>query len=1484
MKNHLKTLLGLGSLALALCAATALRAQSAPAIFVTLSTAQVASGTTPTAATTTTIAAPGTGWAYSAAAPVAGTTWNVIQRPNPLIPTGTGDTSRLGLKVCNSANNIALTSATGTAAVAYLTTSIDVISLDSNAGRTEPSTGAGGNTVLGPNGLMDGAWRIYNGAEMILHSISGLTPGQRYYLYCYGSTTGAGGGARFTLNAANVPGGNGTTTTFVETRGAVGGNVFVLNGSNYAPNTPAAVNVASTATDTTTWGQLDSVVDATGTISFRTSKNPTGVDYSNGFQLMPYPLPVITLQPMPSTSATIGGNVTFTIAATGDGTLTYQWRKNGTPITNGASGSGSTYSGATTTSLTIGGLSASDDGSYDVVVTNPGGSTTSSATAFTSTSGATAPSIVANPVAVNAITGGSSSFSVSANGTAPLTYQWQKSLNNVSFTDVSGAISPTLNLSALTTADAGYYRVVVTNSVSSATSASATLTIAPVIVTAPSTAIVAPAAGYTITVAASAGTGSPQPITYVWQRDGVTVSNGGVVSGATTGSLVVSSFGAAQSGYYTVTASNTAGSVTSAPVYVGVASTQGVTFAPGNNATGIAIDQQLRFVFPSPPKLGISGALKIYDASNDSVVATIDVAQFLTYAPGNANATIPNAAIRSVQGASYYYMPIAIYGNEAWVTLSPTQRLAYGKTYYVTMDTAVLLDSTNAAYTGVSGSTTWRFSTKSAGPATPTTSTGPTTITIAQDGAGDFATFQGAFDWIPQNNTLARTIQVQPGVYRDNATLAQNRNFVTIVGTGASRTDAQLIYPFAYFAPPNSIFTAGSLRIESSDVTVRNLTLDNIIYLEYRPTGLTTSGSAAFAGAINTLATTGNRIVCDNVLIKGGQDTIYNIQGIIYYYNCEVWGSVDFIYGKALAVFDKCTIVEIRSSGGPITAPNTLYAQPYGLVFLNCMFPRALIADGYPYDVSAATTQFQRPWGNDGSTSVINCKIGTQITTKGWSEWDGRENTCRAREYGNTLIAGGAAPTAAQRQAAGAYWVNTIDPDYTTSTISPTDPLLVSPTGSANRIAVTVNPADYTLAAIFGHSYFALNGWLPTVTADVAPSIVTDPLPRTVAIGQSATFSVVAAGTPPLTYQWRNGTTPISGAISSSYTIASAQLTDIGSYNCVVTNDVGNATSASATLAVLTPFAVWANSYGLDASAPGFASADADGDGVANLLEYVFGGNPTVANVGLLPTVTVTEDVTGKHLVLEYKRATAATSVTTTVETSTDLATWTTRTFGVDADLQIISSFGQGYNVDVNTLIGNNYTGLAVAPGGGTTWNSFISGGTNTLANIADSTGAATPTSVAITSSGGFSQWSNTAAGTGTPTPTLLMQDYLFGNTYTVTMSNLPQGTYQLYVYAHGDVDNQTSTLTLGASNGGGTKFTTTSGGNTFRDTTATGAEGIAYVKFAPTVSAAGTLQFSVGPYLNGFQLVQVIDPETVRITIPFTGDRLMARLRATSP
>jgi hypothetical protein len=86
------------------------------------------------------------------------------------------------------------------------------------------------------------------------------------------------------------------------------------------------------------------------------------------------------------------------------------------------------------------------------------------------------------------------------------------------------------------------------------------------------------------------------------------------------------------------------------------------------------------------------------------------------------------------------------------------------------------------------------------------------------------------------------------------------------------------------------------------------------------------------------------------------------------------------------------------------------------------------------------------------------------------------------------------------------------------------------------------------------------------------PSITGQPSDQTVAQGQPSTFSVVAGGTAPLSYQWQRNQVNISNATSSSYTLPTAVFADNGAkFRVVITNTFGNATSNEATLTVNAP-------------------------------------------------------------------------------------------------------------------------------------------------------------------------------------------------------------------------------------------------------------------------------------------------------------------------
>jgi len=87
--------------------------------------------------------------------------------------------------------------------------------------------------------------------------------------------------------------------------------------------------------------------------------------------------------------------------------------------------------------------------------------------------------------------------------------------------------------------------------------------------------------------------------------------------------------------------------------------------------------------------------------------------------------------------------------------------------------------------------------------------------------------------------------------------------------------------------------------------------------------------------------------------------------------------------------------------------------------------------------------------------------------------------------------------------------------------------------------------------------------------AAVAPTITTQPANQTVNAGQTATFSVTATGTAPLSYQWQKNSANISGAAASSYTTPATATTDNGTkFDVIVSNAAGSQTSTMATLTV----------------------------------------------------------------------------------------------------------------------------------------------------------------------------------------------------------------------------------------------------------------------------------------------------------------------------
>ncbi len=270
--------------------------------------------------------------------------------------------------------------------------------------------------------------------------------------------------------------------------------------------------------------------------------------------------PQISAQPS-SSSVVAGASATFAVVAAGDN-LSYQWQR--------STDAGTTWAdlpGANAASYTVAAPTAAMSGlQFRAVISGSGSRVTSSAVTLTVTAAIVAPQITVQPVAQSTLVGTATSFSVTASGTG-LSYQWQSSANGTTWADLAGATGTTFNLATPAITDNGNsYRVLVSNSGGSVTSAAAQLSVnpapaAPAITTQPSSSSVQAPQAAVFSVVAN---GNPAP-SYQWQLSTDAGATFADLPGATGASYTTATTTLADSGKrYRVRLTNTNGQLLSA--------------------------------------------------------------------------------------------------------------------------------------------------------------------------------------------------------------------------------------------------------------------------------------------------------------------------------------------------------------------------------------------------------------------------------------------------------------------------------------------------------------------------------------------------------------------------------------------------------------------------------------------------------------------------------------------------------------------------------------------------------------------------------------------------------------------------------------------------------------------------------------------------------------------------------------------------------
>ena len=260
----------------------------------------------------------------------------------------------------------------------------------------------------------------------------------------------------------------------------------------------------------------------------------------------------------------------------------------------------------------------------------------------------------------------------------------------------------------------------------------------------------------------------------------------------------------------------------------------------------------------------------------------------------------------------------------------------------------------------------------------------PDTLFVARDGTAEFRNVADAIEVCRAFMDYHKVIFVKRGTYKEKLIIPSWLDNIEIVGEDVEQTiitfDDHANIRLAGTEQGMGTFRTYTLKIEGNGITVKNITIEN---------------NSARLGQAVALHTEGDRLRFIGCRFLGHQDTIYTGKAgtRLYFENCYIEGTTDFIFGPSTAWFESCTIKSKANSY--VTAASTPKDVEFGYVFNRCR----LIADEGINKVFLG-----RPWRPYAYTVFMNCELGRHIVPAGWHNWGNaaNEQTARYLEYNNS--------------------------------------------------------------------------------------------------------------------------------------------------------------------------------------------------------------------------------------------------------------------------------------------------------------------------------------------------------------------------------------------------------------------------------------------------------------------------------------------------
>ncbi|KAJ1438002.1 Pectinesterase, catalytic [Sesbania bispinosa] len=237
-------------------------------------------------------------------------------------------------------------------------------------------------------------------------------------------------------------------------------------------------------------------------------------------------------------------------------------------------------------------------------------------------------------------------------------------------------------------------------------------------------------------------------------------------------------------------------------------------------------------------------------------------------------------------------------------------------------------------------------------------------------GKGGFSSIQEAIDSLPFINLVRVVIKVHAGVYTEKVEIPPFKSFITIQGAGADKTIVQWGDTAQTLGPkgqPLGTYGSATFAVNSPYFIAKNITFKNTAPVP-RPGAV---GKQAVALRIS--ADTAIFLGCK---FFGAQDTLYDHVGRHYYKDCYIEGSVDFIFGNGLSLFEGCHVHAIAQNTGALTAQgrNSLL-EDTGFSFVHCKV------------TGSGALYLGRAWGPFSRVVFAYTYMDNIIIPKGWYNW-----------------------------------------------------------------------------------------------------------------------------------------------------------------------------------------------------------------------------------------------------------------------------------------------------------------------------------------------------------------------------------------------------------------------------------------------------------------------------------------------------------------